>query len=681
MKKFISYIISSVIWIALIISSPADAQIRITCIGASDVSTPTPYGTPNYPDYLAQMLGYGYKITNCGASGTTMIKTGNAPYWNTQQFIDSNNSSPNIVIIMLGTNDSKSYNWVNAQTEYVPDYNSLIANYQGLASHPTIYLNTLLTVYPPGNYDITSDAIVSGTICPWIQQIGVAHNLPVFDVNASTKNMSQNFPDNIHPDIAGAKVVAQTVFNGLMLAGQPPPIVSAALNKTVVASSVADGTVAANAVDGDWTTRWSSAYTDNEWIYVDLGSAQNVNGVDLNWETAYASAFKIQVSNNASTWNDVYSTTTGTGGIQTISFTPTSARYVRMLGVHRATTYGYSLWDFTVTTTTPLLPAPWVGQDVGSIGVNGSSSATSGTFTVSGSGAAIGGTADAFRYVYAPALNTTANITARVATEGNTNASSQAGVMIRNSLDPADMSAAVVVTPGSGLSFVWRSTYGGTASHTTVTGVTAPRWVRVARTGTTFTGSYSSDGVTWTTIGTPQTMAMAASSLATSTTVGLVVSSNANTQLNTSTFDHVTINTQQLICQSSGDALDNAGSTTSGTHVTQWGSSAGNINQDWVMTNLNNGYYKLTCLRSGMVLDNGGSMTAGAQLTQSTDNAGTNTNQQWAITNIGGGHYTLTNHTSGMNLDNGGSNTNGAIMTQWNADATNANQQWSFQAP
>lgn len=120
-----------------------------------------------------------------------------------------------------------------------------------------------------------------------------------------------------------------------------------ALGKPVVASSVADDSPAANAVDGDVNTRWSSAYSDNEWIYVDLGSVKHLTGVKLSWEAAFGKSYKIQVSNDASSWTDVYSTTSSVGGIEQISFVA-SGRYVRMLGVQRATTYGYSLWEFEV---------------------------------------------------------------------------------------------------------------------------------------------------------------------------------------------------------------------------------------------------------------------------------------------------------------------------------------------
>jgi len=96
-------------------------------------------------------------------------------------------------------------------------------------------------------------------------------------------------------------------------------------------------------VDGDYTTRWGSNYTDNEWYYVDLGSSMDIDEVKLYWETAYGKSYRIQVSDDAANWKDVYSTTTGDGGLDVIRFTPTKARYVRMNGTLRGTIYGYSL--------------------------------------------------------------------------------------------------------------------------------------------------------------------------------------------------------------------------------------------------------------------------------------------------------------------------------------------------
>ncbi|WP_405698203.1 discoidin domain-containing protein [Streptomyces sp. NBC_01185] len=118
--------------------------------------------------------------------------------------------------------------------------------------------------------------------------------------------------------------------------------------KPVTASSQEHyGTPAADAVDGNLGTRWSSAASDGQWLQVDLGSSTSLSQVVLRWEGAYAKAYRIELSTDGTNWSTAYSTTTGAGGTETLSISGT-ARYVRMQGVTRATGYGYSLWEFQV---------------------------------------------------------------------------------------------------------------------------------------------------------------------------------------------------------------------------------------------------------------------------------------------------------------------------------------------
>ena len=121
-----------------------------------------------------------------------------------------------------------------------------------------------------------------------------------------------------------------------------------ALNKPATASSALGGNTAAMAFDGNVNTRWESAHgVDPSWVQVDLGSTYSLTSVVLRWEPAYATAFQIQTSPDAVTWTSIYSTTTGTGGVQTLTVSG-SGRYVRMNGTVRALPYGYSLWEFEV---------------------------------------------------------------------------------------------------------------------------------------------------------------------------------------------------------------------------------------------------------------------------------------------------------------------------------------------
>jgi GH18 family chitinase/chitodextrinase len=126
--------------------------------------------------------------------------------------------------------------------------------------------------------------------------------------------------------------------------------VNLARNKPVTVSSeeTADY-VKAYAVDGNLTTRWSTLFADPQWIYIDLGARYDLNRVRTVWETAFAKAFEIQVSDNpaANDWKQLYSTTTATGGMNDITVTGTG-RYVRIYATQRNTVYGYSLWEVEI---------------------------------------------------------------------------------------------------------------------------------------------------------------------------------------------------------------------------------------------------------------------------------------------------------------------------------------------
>ncbi len=152
--------------------------------------------------------------------------------------------------------------------------------------------------------------------------------------------------------------------------GSPPATcgtADAALNRAATTSSVENaGTPASAAVDGNSGTRWSSAFSDPQWLQVDLGATSTVCQVILTWEAAYGKAFQIQTSPDGTTWTNIYSTTTGAGGTQTLDVSG-AGRYLRVYGTVRGTPYGYSLFSLVVHTTGPVgdpppSPCPWVGS-------------------------------------------------------------------------------------------------------------------------------------------------------------------------------------------------------------------------------------------------------------------------------------------------------------------------------
>jgi F5/8 type C domain len=134
----------------------------------------------------------------------------------------------------------------------------------------------------------------------------------------------------------------------------PPPVsgTNVALGKPTTASSYqATGNGApyppSNATDGNNTTRWASDWSDPQWLQVDLGQVTTMSHVQLVWESAYATAYQVQVSSDGTNWTTIYSPTTGTGNVEDLSVNG-SGRYVRLYGTARGTPYGYSLYEFGV---------------------------------------------------------------------------------------------------------------------------------------------------------------------------------------------------------------------------------------------------------------------------------------------------------------------------------------------
>ena len=151
--------------------------------------------------------------------------------------------------------------------------------------------------------------------------------------------------------VSAATLAATAAVVGLPgIATAADPLLSQG-KPTTASSSENAGTPASAATDGNTGTRWASAFSDPQWLQVDLGATANITQVVLNWEAAYGRAFQLQTSGDGSSWTNIYSTTTSAGGVQTLAVTG-SGRYVRMLGTQRATGYGYSLFEFQVFGTT-----------------------------------------------------------------------------------------------------------------------------------------------------------------------------------------------------------------------------------------------------------------------------------------------------------------------------------------
>jgi regulation of enolase protein 1 (concanavalin A-like superfamily) len=190
--------------------------------------------------------------------------------------------------------------------------------------------------------------------------------------------------------------------------------------------------------------------------------------------------------------------------------------------------------------TAGTLPTGWLSQDVGAVGMAGSSSETGGVFSVQGAGDDIWDTADAFHFVYRT-LTGDGTIVARVSAVSGSQAWTKVGVMMRGGLAPDAAHALMLVSARKGIAFQRRATAGGASVSTTPVPGVAPRWVRLQRAGSTLTASFSADGTSWTVAGS------ATVALPTDALVGLAVSSHTSTELAAGTFDHVAVTSGQAL--------------------------------------------------------------------------------------------------------------------------------------
>lgn len=190
--------------------------VRVAAIGDSNTDgtgvDEAERATLSYPAQLQSMLGSRYEVTNFGVSGSTLITGTNNPYPDHEFFKNSKDANPNVVLIMLGTNDFRSEVW-NVD-DYKNQFVTFINQYKNLPTHPKIYILT-----PPGYFKETDEhgtAVLRDEVVPAVFAIAEKTETEVIDIYAATKNHGDVFPDGVHLNADGYKIIAQTIYDKLM---------------------------------------------------------------------------------------------------------------------------------------------------------------------------------------------------------------------------------------------------------------------------------------------------------------------------------------------------------------------------------------------------------------------------------------------------------------------------------
>ena len=199
-------------------------SIRVACVGDSitegfGIGNP---GQDGYPAQLGRLLGPACNVMNFGASGTTLTKHGDHPYWNSPRFEAAKAFAPQIVVIMLGTNDCIPRNQAPLKSDFVADYKDLIQTFANLDSHPKIWICTIAPVAPADyakQHNLYMQSIDGPTVetvgVPMIVQIASDTLTPLIDVHAALEGHFDLYCDSVHPNSKGAKVIAQTVYDAI----------------------------------------------------------------------------------------------------------------------------------------------------------------------------------------------------------------------------------------------------------------------------------------------------------------------------------------------------------------------------------------------------------------------------------------------------------------------------------
>jgi len=190
----------------------AAEPIKIACVGDSITFGYGLQEVEKYPANLEKLLGDKYKVGNFGVNGATLLKKGDKPYWKEPLFQAATDFKPNIVVIKLGTNDTKGGNY-QFKSEFVADLTALVDHFAALPTKPKVFLCKPVPAFSP-NYGILEKGI-EDMVLPGVDAVAKAKGCPVIDLHTALSGKKEDFPDGIHPNPAGAVLIAKAVFEAL----------------------------------------------------------------------------------------------------------------------------------------------------------------------------------------------------------------------------------------------------------------------------------------------------------------------------------------------------------------------------------------------------------------------------------------------------------------------------------
>lgn len=207
--------LTSLLFVPLLSAQADAAKIKIACVGDS-ITAGSGVKDPKkrYPTQLGDLLGEKYEVKNFGVGGATMLDDGNKPYKQQPAYQAALDFKPDIVVIKLGTNDTKPINWDTKKAGFTPSAKSLVESFQKANPKAKIYLCLPVPVVGAGNFGIREE-ILKPELIPLIKQLAAELKLEVIDLYAALDGKPELIPDRVHPNDDGATIIAKTVHDAL----------------------------------------------------------------------------------------------------------------------------------------------------------------------------------------------------------------------------------------------------------------------------------------------------------------------------------------------------------------------------------------------------------------------------------------------------------------------------------
>jgi lysophospholipase L1-like esterase len=209
MKSLIAFLALSTLSAHFVISAP----LRLACVGDSITAGVGAAKDWSYPAQLQRMLGPGYDVRNFGVSGATLLRNGDRPYEKQAEFKAALDFKPDLVILMLGTNDTKPQNWGPHAAEFDGDYRWLVGQLKGSNPSQKLFACLPCWVAAAGRYGI-NELVLEHEI-PLINKIVSDLHLPEIDMHAALEGHSEDLPDTVHPNNIGATLMAKAAFKAI----------------------------------------------------------------------------------------------------------------------------------------------------------------------------------------------------------------------------------------------------------------------------------------------------------------------------------------------------------------------------------------------------------------------------------------------------------------------------------